>query len=177
MGHGTSLTCSLPYHACSNGLPPSLFSLSFFFFYVQNDGTCLANKERVWQCGCGCFSKSVFGSVVAGAFQIAFRAEIHVNDVFSFFKNYFWHQHIKTIQKVQTALNFNKKKNSKFDETQLQIQCQTVPKFRFRPDRERPLTISFPKGKKPQQLGAVVKGRESIVSHDHFHHAALFFLY
>jgi hypothetical protein len=27
--------------------------------------------------------------VVAGAFQIAFRAEIHVNDVFLFFKNYF----------------------------------------------------------------------------------------
>jgi hypothetical protein len=28
-------------------------------------------------------------SVVVGAFQIAFRAEIYVNDVFSFFKNYF----------------------------------------------------------------------------------------
>jgi len=27
---------------------------------------------------------SVFGSVVAGAFQIAFCAEIHANDVFSF---------------------------------------------------------------------------------------------
>jgi hypothetical protein len=33
--------------------------------------------------------KSVFDSVVAGAFQIAFRAEIHANDVFSFFKNHF----------------------------------------------------------------------------------------
>jgi len=32
---------------------------------------------------------SVFGSVVAGAFQIAFRAEIHANDVFLFFKNHF----------------------------------------------------------------------------------------
>jgi hypothetical protein len=31
----------------------------------------------------------VFGSVVAGVFQIAFRAEIYANDVFSFFKNYF----------------------------------------------------------------------------------------
>jgi hypothetical protein len=51
----------------------------------------------------------VFDSVVVVAFQIVFRAEIHANDVFSFFKNYFWHQHIKTIQKVQTALNFNKK--------------------------------------------------------------------
>jgi hypothetical protein len=33
--------------------------------------------------------KSVFGSVVAGAFQITFRAKMHANDVFSFFKNYF----------------------------------------------------------------------------------------
>jgi hypothetical protein len=31
----------------------------------------------------------VFGSVVAGAFQIAFCAEIHANDVFSFLKNHF----------------------------------------------------------------------------------------
>jgi hypothetical protein len=48
--------------------------------------------------------------VVAVAFQITFRAEMHVNDVFLFFKNYFWHQHIKTIQNVQTVLNFSKKK-------------------------------------------------------------------
>jgi hypothetical protein len=33
--------------------------------------------------------KSVFDSVVAGAFQITFRAKMHVNDVFLFFKNYF----------------------------------------------------------------------------------------
>jgi len=31
----------------------------------------------------------VFGSVVAGAFQITFRAEMHANDVFLFFKNHF----------------------------------------------------------------------------------------
>jgi len=36
-----------------------------------------------------CFSLRVFGSVVVVAFQIAFRAEIHVNDVFFFFKNHF----------------------------------------------------------------------------------------
>jgi hypothetical membrane protein len=42
----------------------------------------------------------VFGSVVVVAFQITFRAEIHANDIFSFFKNYFLHQHIKTIQKI-----------------------------------------------------------------------------
>ena len=56
------------------------------------------------------YSTSVFGSVVAGAFQITFRAKMHANDVFSFLKNYFWHQHIKTIQNIQTILNFNKKK-------------------------------------------------------------------
>jgi hypothetical protein len=32
---------------------------------------------------------SVFDSVVAGAFQITFRAKIHANDIFSFFKNHF----------------------------------------------------------------------------------------
>jgi hypothetical protein len=31
----------------------------------------------------------MFGSMVAVAFQITFRAEMHVNDVFLFFKNYF----------------------------------------------------------------------------------------
>jgi hypothetical protein len=31
----------------------------------------------------------MFGSVVAVAFQIAFRVEIHANDVFLFFKTYF----------------------------------------------------------------------------------------
>jgi hypothetical protein len=31
----------------------------------------------------------VFDSVVVVAFQIAFRAEIHANDVFSVFKNHF----------------------------------------------------------------------------------------
>jgi hypothetical protein len=52
--------------------------------------------------------------VVAGAFQITFRVKMHANDVFSFFKNHFWHQHIKTIQNIQTILNFSKKKNFKF---------------------------------------------------------------
>jgi hypothetical protein len=31
----------------------------------------------------------LFGSVVAVAFQIAFRAKMHVNDIFLFFKNHF----------------------------------------------------------------------------------------
>jgi hypothetical protein len=33
--------------------------------------------------------KRVFDSVVAGDFQIIFRAKMHANDVFSYFKNYF----------------------------------------------------------------------------------------
>jgi hypothetical protein len=33
---------------------------------------------------------------------------MYANDIFLFFKNYFWHQHIKTIQNVQTILNFSK---------------------------------------------------------------------
>jgi hypothetical protein len=33
--------------------------------------------------------KSVFGSVIAGVFQITFLAKMHANDVFLFFKNYF----------------------------------------------------------------------------------------
>jgi len=35
---------------------------------------------------------------------------MYASDVFLFFKNYFWHQHIKTIQNIQTILNFSKKK-------------------------------------------------------------------
>jgi hypothetical protein len=31
----------------------------------------------------------MFGSVVAGAFQITFRAKMHANDVFLFLKNHF----------------------------------------------------------------------------------------
>jgi hypothetical membrane protein len=31
----------------------------------------------------------MFGSVVVVAFQITFRVKIHVNDIFSFFKNHF----------------------------------------------------------------------------------------
>jgi hypothetical protein len=34
---------------------------------------------------------------------------MHVNNIFLFFKNYFWHQHIKTIQNIQIILNFKKK--------------------------------------------------------------------
>jgi len=65
----------------------------------------------------------VFGSVIASTFQITFCAKMHVNDVFLFFKNYFWQQHIKTIQNIQTILNFNKK-NSNF----LGTRSQTLPK-------------------------------------------------
>jgi hypothetical protein len=38
---------------------------------------------------CNNHTKNVFGSVVAGAFQITFHVKMHANDVFLFFKNYF----------------------------------------------------------------------------------------
>jgi hypothetical protein len=49
---------------------------------------------------------------------------------FSFFKNHFWHQHIKTIQNIQTILNFSKKKkNSNFLGTQPQPRSRTSPYY------------------------------------------------
>jgi hypothetical protein len=46
--------------------------------------------------------KGLFGNVVAVAFQIAFRVEIHANDVFLFFKKSFFtsaHQNdLKTLK-------------------------------------------------------------------------------
>ena len=35
---------------------------------------------------------------------------MHASDIFLFFKNYFWHQHIKTIQNIQNILIFLKNK-------------------------------------------------------------------
>ena len=55
------------------------------------------------------------------AFQITFRTEIHINNVVLFFKNYFWYQHIKTILKVQTELNFSKKKKIEFEQNTVLI--------------------------------------------------------
>jgi hypothetical protein len=51
----------------------------------------------------------IFYSVITVTFQINFYIKIYVNNIFLFFKNYFWHQHIKTIQNIQIILNFNKK--------------------------------------------------------------------
>jgi len=60
--------------------------------------------------------------VVVVAFQIIFCTEMHANDIFLFFKNYFWHEHIKTIQNI---LNFSKKKLN-FLETRFAPRYQTV---------------------------------------------------
>ena len=47
---------------------------------------------------------------------------------FLFFKNHFWHQHIKAIQNIQTILNFSKKKKiSKFLGTQPQPRSLSWP--------------------------------------------------
>jgi hypothetical protein len=50
-----------------------------------SDQAGLSNTRALTHACCG----KVLGSVVAVAFQITFCAEIHANDVFLFFKNYF----------------------------------------------------------------------------------------
>jgi hypothetical protein len=72
---------------------------------------------------------SVFYYVITCTFQIIFYVKIYINDIFLFFKNYFWHQHIKTIQNIQTILNFNKKKFSKILGTQRRFFYALGPKF------------------------------------------------
>jgi hypothetical protein len=67
----------------------------------------------------------MFGSDVTIIFQIIFYVEMHFNNIFLFFKNYFWYQHIKTIQNVQIILNFNKKKLI-FLKTLLEIKCLAI---------------------------------------------------
>jgi len=69
----------------------------------------------------------VFGSVVAGAFQIAFRAEMHANDFFYFFKIIFDISISKRSKKYKPHLILTKKK-SNLHETQVQTQYQTFPK-------------------------------------------------
>jgi hypothetical protein len=68
----------------------------------------------------------MLNSVAAVVFQITFCAEMHANDIFLFFKNYFWHQHIKTIQNIQTILNFSKKQILNFLGTRFSPRFQTV---------------------------------------------------
>jgi len=63
--------------------------------------------------------------VVAVAFQIAFHAEIYVNNFFYFLKIIFDTSISKRSKKYKPHLFLAKKKNSKFNETQLQTQCQT----------------------------------------------------
>jgi len=67
----------------------------------------------------------VFGSVVAGAFEIAFRAEMHANDFFYFLKIIFDISTAKRSKKYKPHSILAKKKKSNLDETQVQTQYQT----------------------------------------------------
>jgi len=73
-----------------------LVTLKFFFFSSKkklHNAVLIGTVQLLLPCKCRDRGeedfKSVFGSVVAGAFQIAFLAEIYANDVFLFFKNHF----------------------------------------------------------------------------------------
>jgi len=68
---------------------------------------------------------SVFGSVVAGAFQITFRAEMHANDFFYFLKIIFDISTSKRSKKYKPHSILAKKKNSNLHEMQVQTQYQT----------------------------------------------------
>jgi len=48
----------------------------------------------------------MFGSMVAVVFQITFRAEIHVNDIFSFFKKLFLISAHQNDQKHRNYIKF-----------------------------------------------------------------------
>jgi hypothetical protein len=65
-----------------------------------------------WQ-WCNHIIQGVFGRVVVVAFQSAFHSEKCANNIFLFFKNHFWDQHIKMIWKHQKHIT-SKKKNFKF---------------------------------------------------------------
>jgi hypothetical protein len=69
----------------------------------------------------------VFDSVIAGAFQIAFRAEMHANDFFYFLKIIFDISTSKRSKKYKPHSILAQKKNSNLDETQVQTQYQTLP--------------------------------------------------
>ena len=62
-----------------------------------------------WQ-WCNHIIQGVFGSVVVVAFQSAFHSEKCANNIFLFFKNHFWDQHIKMIWKHQKHITSKKKK-------------------------------------------------------------------
>jgi hypothetical protein len=66
--------------------------------------------------------------VVAGAFQIAFRTEMHANDVFFFKKIIFDISTSKRSKKYKLHSILAKKKKSNLEETQVQTQYQTFPK-------------------------------------------------
>jgi hypothetical protein len=67
--------------------------------------------------------------VVVVAFQIAFRAEIHDNDVFLFLKIIFDISTSKRSKKYKSHSILTKKKNLKFNQKQVQLQSQTGAMF------------------------------------------------
>jgi hypothetical protein len=86
--------------------PPSIFPTKMSII-----SGIMPHHERVWQCGSGCFSNN-------------FSCRNACKWFFLFFKNHFWHQHIKTIQNVQIIVNYSKKKLN-FVGTRFQLRSLT----------------------------------------------------
>ena len=65
-----------------------------------------------------CIAKNMYkmfiGSVVAVPFQNVFYLKMYQNNIFLFFKNYFWYQHIKMIWKHQKYINLKQRKKINF---------------------------------------------------------------
>jgi len=69
----------------------------------------------------------VFGSIVAVVFQITFRTEIHVNNIFYFLKIIFNISTSKRSKKYKPYLILTKK-NFKFNKIQVKTHSQTASK-------------------------------------------------
>jgi hypothetical protein len=57
---------------------------------------------------------SPFGIVITVIFKSVFRMEMHRNNIFLFFKIYFWHKHIKTNLKTRKEIKLKQRKKLKF---------------------------------------------------------------
>jgi hypothetical protein len=78
-----------------------------------------------------CAAKNMYkmfdSCVIAVAFQSVFYLKMHWNNVFLFFKNYFWYQVSKWYKNTKKNINLKqRKKNFNFFKSSFKIQKQTL---------------------------------------------------